>query len=257
MRFNLTILLFFLIIFKITDTHGQNARSVRSKSGEANADYLRALNCIKVGNPRTGGAIDSLVMAKYLLEKAVEKDSLFLDGYIELCRTYVRFDFSYPDFKKYQSSAVEFVPKAKRAILKALEIDSTSSTAYGLLAGLNLNYEYKWDEAIKNLAKAIRFDPTNAAYYAATGKAFAFKGQWEEAQKWMEKAYAQSPKDSGILLSLSNYYYWKGDYQKADYYLEQIKPQTWASEFFLGINFLAENNTAKAVDGRYIKETLP
>jgi hypothetical protein len=109
MRFNLTTLLFFLIIFKITDSRAQNAGSVHSKNKEANAYYLRALDCIKVGNPRTGVAIDSLVMTKQLLEKAVEKDSLFLDGYIKLCRTYVRFVFSYPDFKKYPSSSVEFV----------------------------------------------------------------------------------------------------------------------------------------------------
>ncbi len=80
---------------------------------EANSYYIKALDYIKIGNPRNSGSVDSLVIAVQWLEKAVNTDPLFLTAYIELCKTYWLFDFSYPNFPKYNSSAVVILPKAK------------------------------------------------------------------------------------------------------------------------------------------------
>jgi len=180
-------------IAKAAICNAQTASEVYSQNKEANSYYIKALHYIKIGSPRNGGSVDSLLISVQWFEKAVSADPLFVTAYIELCKTYWLFDFSYPNFPKYNSSAVVILPKAKDAIYKALQIDSTFSEAYSQLGRMNKNYEYKWDEALKNYAKAIQYDSTNASNYASYGETLALKGKWDEAQKWVKKGNKISP----------------------------------------------------------------
>ena len=226
----------------------QVTSEVYPQNKEANSCYLKALDYIKIGNPRNGGSVDSLLLAVDWLEKAIKADPRFVTAYIELCKTYWLFDFSYPNFPTYNSSAVVILPKAKDAIYKALQIDSTSSEAYSQLGRMNKNYEYKWDDALKNYAKAIQYDPSNASNYASYGETLALKGKWDEAQKWIDKANRIAPADSRVLLSTGIFYYWKRDYKKSIYYLSQTQPQNDNSKFFTGLSYVAGNNPTKAIE---------
>ena len=247
----LNVKLFFLMatfFAKSATSNGQAVSEMYSRDKEANSYYIKALDYIKIGNPRNSGSVDSLVIAVQWLEKAVNADPLFLKGYIELCKTYWLFDFSYPNFPNYNSSAVVILPKAKAAIYKALKIDSTSSEAYSQLGRMNKNYEYKWDEALKNYAKAIQYDSVNGSNYASYGETLALKGKWGEAQKWIDKANKIAPDDSRVLLTTGIYYYWKREYETADEYFTKISPQSWAKTFFSGMNSVANNKADKAVE---------
>jgi tetratricopeptide (TPR) repeat protein len=226
----------------------QVSATVHSQNKEANTCYSKALDYIKIGNPRNGGSVDSLLIAVQWLEKAVHADPLFVTAYIELCKTYWLFDFSYPNFPTYNSSAVVILPKAKAAINKALQIDSKSSEAYSQLARMNKNYEYKWEEALKNYAKAIQYDSSNASNYASYGETFALKGNWDEAQKWIDKANTIAPTDSRVLLTTGIYYYWKREYETANEFYSKINPQSWAKTFYSCMNNVANNKADKAVD---------
>ena len=248
-KVNLKAIILFTIIFsKNALCNAQVTPVVYSQNNKANSYYIKALDYIKIGSPRNGGSIDSLEVAVEWLEKAVKEDPLFITAFIELCKTYWLFDFSYPNFPKYNSSAIVILPKAKNAIYKALQIDSTSSEAYSQLGRMNKNYDYKWDEALKNYAKAIQYDSTNASNYASYGETLALKGNWDEAQKWIDKANKIAPTDSRVLLTTGIYYYWKRDYETADKYLSKINPQSWIKAFFSGLNDIANNKAAKAVE---------
>ena len=219
-----------------------------SHNKEANSYYIKALDYIKIGNPRSGGSVDSLLKAVQLLEKAVIADSNFVPAYIELCKTYWLFDFSYPDFPKYNSSANVILPKAKQTINRVLKIDSTSSEAYVQLARMNKNYEYNWDEALKNFAKAIRYDSSDAANYASYGETLALKGDWVEANKWIDKANVMAPTDNRVLLTTGIYYYWKRDYKRSIHYLSLANPQNDNSAFFSALSYIADNNPKRAIE---------
>jgi len=233
-------------VLKLTSSNAQTV-AVYSNNKEANADYLKALEYIKIGNPRTGGSVDSLVIATQLLEKAVVADSLFIRAYIELSNTYWMFDYSYPNSEKYESMVMQILPKAKSVIAKALKADSTSSAAYTALARMNLNYEYKWDEALQNFAKAIHYDSSIASNYSYYGQTLALKGKWETAQQWIDKANTKGPNDNRVLLTSGIYYNWKRDYVKADAALQKINPQNVTSHFFTGLNHLNAGKTDKAL----------
>jgi tetratricopeptide (TPR) repeat protein len=243
-----TIILIVICFVTTAICNAQSIDKIYSQNKQANACYIKALDYIKIGNPRNGGSVDSLLKAVEWLEKSVKTDPLFVTAYIELCKTYWLFDFSYPNFPKYNSSAVVILPKAKDAIYKALEIDSTSSDAYSQLARMNKNYEYKWEEALLHYAKAMHYDPANAGNYAAYGETLALMGKWDEAQQWIDKANTMAPADSRVLLTTGIYYYWKRDYEAADKYLNKISPQSWSKTFFSGLVNIANNKTGKAVD---------
>src|SRR5215218_5829279 len=101
--------IFFLMATFFVNTaicNAQSADEVYSRNKEANSYYLKALGYIKIGSPRNGGSVDCLSIAVQWLEKALKTDPLFVTAYIELCKTYWLFDFSYPNFPKYNSSAV-------------------------------------------------------------------------------------------------------------------------------------------------------
>ncbi len=221
---------------------------VYSQNKEANSYYTKALNYIKIGNPRNAGSVDSLLLAVTWLEKAVNTDHSFVTAYIELCKTYWLFDFSYPNFPTYNSSAIVILPKAKAAIYKALQVDSSSSEAWSQLARMNKNYEYKWDEALINYTKAIQYDSTNAVNYASYGETLALKGNWDEAQTWIDKANKMTPTDSRVLLTTGIYYYWKREYKKSIQYLNLINPQNNNSKFFISLSYIADTNPIKAIE---------
>ena len=231
-----------------TNSVAQVSATVHSQNKEANTCYIKALDYIKIGNPRNGGSIDSLLIAVIWLEKAVNTDPRFVTAYIELCKTYWMFDFSYPNFPNYNSSAVVILPKAKAAIYKALQIDSTSSEAFSQLARMNKNYEYKWDEALKHYAKAIHYDSTNASNYSSYGETLALQGKWDEAQAWIDKANKMAPTDSRVLLTTGIYYYWKRDYKKSIQYLSLTNPQNDNSKFFTALSYVADNNPTKSIE---------
>ena len=246
---NLKVTILIAIFFaKTAICNAQAAGEVYSQSKEANSYYSKALDYIKIGNPRNGGPVDSLVIALQWLEKAVHADPRFVTAYIELCKTYWMFDFSYPNFPTYNSSAIVILPKAKAAIHKALQIDSTSSEAWLQLARMNKNYEYKWEDALKNYAKAIQYDPGNASNYAYYGETLALMGKWDEAQQWIDKANTMAPTDSRVLLTTGIYYYWKREYKKSIHYLNLVNPQNDNSKFFSSLSYIADNNPVKAVE---------
>lgn len=246
---NLKVIILIAVFFATSAScMAQVTAKVYSQNNEANTCYTKALEYIKIGNPRNGGSIDSLLIAVKWLEKAVNTDPSFVTAYIELCKTYWMFDFSYPNFPNYNSSAVVILPKEKDAIYKALQIDSTSSEAFSQLARMNKNYEYKWDEALKNYAKAIRYDSTNASNYSSYGETLALQGKWDEAQAWIDKANKMAPTDSRVLLTTGIYYYWKRDYKKSINYLSLINPQNDNSKFFISLSYVADNNPIKAIE---------
>ena len=240
----LIIVFFTTALSSIAQVNGE----VYSQNKEANAYYSKALYYIKIGNPRNLGSVDSLLLAVQRLEKAVTTDPNFVEAYIELCKTYWLFDFSYPSFPTCNSSAVVILPKAKAAIHKALQIDSTSSEAWSQLAKMNKNYEYKWEEALKHYAKAIRYDSANASNYASYGETLALQGKWDEAQKWIDEANKMATTDSRVLLTTGIYYYWKREYKNSIQYLNRINPQNDNSKFFISLSYVADNNPKKAIE---------
>lgn len=113
-----------MALFSFTSFCGiaQVSGIVHSQNKEANSYYNKALDYIKIGNPRNGGSVDSLLKAVDLLEKSVKEDPRFVTAYIELCKTYWLFDFSDPDFPTYIVLAIVWLTVANSTFVILLSI---------------------------------------------------------------------------------------------------------------------------------------
>lgn len=69
------------------------------------------------------------------------------------------------------------VPKAKAAVLKALELDNTLAEAHFYLGILAFWYDWDWTTAEREMKRAIELDPTYSMY----GLYLAAMGKPEEA----------------------------------------------------------------------------
>jgi TolB-like protein/Tfp pilus assembly protein PilF len=106
----------------------------------------------------------------------------------------------------------EFMPKAREAALKALQIDPSMAEAHASLALVAEHYDYDWQTAEKEFRQAIQLDPgygTARQWYA---ECLSFQGRFDEALAESERARQLDPlsviiaRDHGTILYFSRQY---------------------------------------------------
>ncbi|MBN1274218.1 MAG: protein kinase, partial [Candidatus Aminicenantes bacterium] len=118
-------------------------------------------------------------------ELAIEKDPNYAEAYLEVAWLWLmRNQIGY-------TAPREAGPKAKAAILKALELDSTLADGHVMLARLNFLYEWNWVEAEAEWKRAIELNPN-------LGDSVYAQFLWvmkrpEEAMAQMERALQLDP----------------------------------------------------------------
>lgn len=96
----------------------------------------------------------------------------------------------------------EFVPMAKAAARRALELDPMLAEAYTSLAFLRSNYDWEWNEAERLFRRGIEINPGYATAHHWFGlDHLANLGRFEEARKHIEIARRLDPLSAIILLS--------------------------------------------------------
>lgn len=108
-------------------------------------------------------------------EQAIEIDPQYALAYVGLADSHsgrVIFSSALPD---------EDFPKAKAAVLKALEIDETLAEAHAVLGIIKIYYEWDWAGAEKECKRAIELNPNNAAAHTRYGEYLVRAGRFDEA----------------------------------------------------------------------------
>ena len=131
--------------------------------------------------------LDDLDTAMRYFELAIEKDPEFAEAYVGIAGVWVwRQQFM-------AVSADEAAPKIREACEKALELDSSSSGAYMMLAGMHTWGSWDWKAGEEALKKAISINPNSAhGYY---GFLLSILGRLEEAAGHMELNLKLAPHD--------------------------------------------------------------
>ena len=86
-------------------------------------------------------------------EKAIALDSEFAEAYCNLASVYI-FLMGW-----FSTPSIDYIPKVKSNLLKALELDNKLGNAYYMLGAMNYYYEWDWDEAEKNFRKGLDLNP--------------------------------------------------------------------------------------------------
>jgi serine/threonine protein kinase/Tfp pilus assembly protein PilF len=111
--------------------------------------------------------------------------------------------------------AKDSIPKAKAAVIKALEIDDQLAGAHAALGNIKMTYEWDWEGAKEQYERALAIDPN----YASTHHFYAYYhltiGNYQEAIKELRRAQELDPLSAIINMAVGDIFYYSRQYEQA------------------------------------------
>ncbi|NQU08151.1 MAG: protein kinase, partial [Candidatus Abyssubacteria bacterium] len=143
--------------------------------------YLKGLWLL---NKRTKEGIERAIEC---FEQATERDAEYAAAYAGLAAAYSVLPTwtSLPPREAY--------PKAKQMVLKALEIDNTLAEAHFSLGVIKVMHDWDWKGAEREFKHAISLNPGYAGPYQVYALLLTFLGRFDEAIKEVRKALELDP----------------------------------------------------------------
>ncbi len=139
-------------------------------------------------------------------QQAISKDPSYARAYVSLADSYVL-------ISGYSlSPASEFMPKARAAAQRAIELDDSLAEAHTALALIAQDYDWNWDYAGKEYRRALQLDPNDATAHHWYAEHLALRGQFDQALSEIERARQLDPlsliigTDYGAILYFSRSY---------------------------------------------------
>jgi tetratricopeptide (TPR) repeat protein len=174
-------------------------------------------------------------------QQAVDKDPSFALAYVGLAD-------SYSVMEQYAGvPSSEALPKARAAVLRALQIDDSLAEAH---ASLGLINEHSWQfaDAEKEYKRAIELNPnypTVHHWYALLLGATGRDGMAE-----VKRAQQLDPLSAIIAANVGNHYFWRGELNAAaEEYKKAIElnPNLGLARSFLGLTYLKQGREQEAM----------
>jgi TolB-like protein/DNA-binding winged helix-turn-helix (wHTH) protein len=152
-------------------------------------------------NKRTG---PDLEQASGYFQQAITEDPTYAPAYAGLAN-------SYSLLASYGvSPAATYMPKARTAAVKALELDDKLPAAHCALALVLENYDFDWNTAEEEFRRAIELNPDYATAHQWYAELLMWRGRFDEALRESEAARKLDPlsliiaTDQGAL-----FYFWR------------------------------------------------
>ncbi len=184
--------------------------ALQNQVARAIADQIRitvnpqeqaALKNVKVVNPQAYESFlkgryfwnkrtaDGLKVALAYFNQAIDEDPKYAQAYSGLADTYSLLG----DWQYAVMTPKEALPKAKTAVIKALELDSTLGEAHNSLAFCLDGFDWDFDSAGKEFRRAIELNPGYATAHHWYAWHLSLLGRYEEAIAEMRKAENLDP----------------------------------------------------------------
>ena len=106
-------------------------------------------------------------------------------------------------------------PRAKAAIVKALEIDPTSAEARATLGNILLFCDWNWAEAEHEIETAVRLNPRSSSVFIDAAWFYMCKGSVERPLREIQRALVIEPSSPVLQLFVARVFLHTGDYQRA------------------------------------------
>jgi len=111
----------------------------------------------------------------------------------EYAAAYAGLADAYSDQGFWGGTPNEAIPKAKAAVLRALELDDSSSEAHDALAGISDAYDWDWRKGETEHRRALELNPNNAAAHLEYAAHLVDVGQREKVREEVRKAQGLDP----------------------------------------------------------------
>jgi tetratricopeptide (TPR) repeat protein len=114
----------------------------------------------------------------------------------------------------------QFIPKARAAARRALELDERLPEAHTALAVIAQNYDWDWATAEKEYRRAIQLNPNHATGHHWYAECLALQGRFSEAFPEIESARQLDPLSLIIAADYAAILYFSRQYDRA---IEQFR----------------------------------
>ena len=114
----------------------------------------------------------------------------------------------------------DLIPRARAAVLRALDLDERLAEAHTSLALIIESYDWDWPAAEKEYRRAIELDPNYATAHHWYGEFLAFQGRFDEALAENERARELDPLSLIIASDRGAIFYFARQYDRA---IEQFR----------------------------------
>jgi DNA-binding winged helix-turn-helix (wHTH) protein/TolB-like protein len=129
----------------------------------------------------------SLVLAIGYFEKAIERDPQFALAHVGLADCY----FFLGVFG--MRPPAETLPRARDAVLKALQIEPRLAGAYATLGHIKVQYDRDWDGAEADFAHAIALNPSLSEPHLHWGVLLGMRGEFDRGLEELKQAQQLEP----------------------------------------------------------------
>jgi eukaryotic-like serine/threonine-protein kinase len=182
----------------------QPAAKQHAQSPEAYEAYLKGTYyAAKFSKPDTYKAVEQF-------QRAVEIDPDYAPAYAEL-------GYAYEMLSQPLGGLIanDGMPKAKKAALRALQIDDNLPRAHAVLGFVNMLYEWDWTAAEKDFKRSIAQNPNEALAHWGYAFLLSALGRHEEAIAESRRAVEVAPLDLTVRVALSEQLYFARQYDSA------------------------------------------
>lgn len=143
-------------------------------------------------------------------EKAIQLDPAYADAYAALAATYIK--SAEMGWTEWPDKALD---RAHELAQSALRLDRFNELAHVLLAIL-YTYQRQYDLALAELDHAAQSNPNYTGHYAERGWVLLLAGHWEDAIRALEEAVRYDPNPTPNTFSnLALAYFFQGRYEEA------------------------------------------
>lgn len=121
----------------------------------------------------------------------------------------------------YVPGSIAF-PKAKNAVMRALQIEPSSASAHAALSNIMLFCEWDWREAKREIDAAVRLNPDSIAVCTSAVWFYECTGADDRALSEAQHALSVEPSSPGLQILLGRVLTHCGDYENAIAYLSHL-----------------------------------
>jgi TolB-like protein/DNA-binding winged helix-turn-helix (wHTH) protein/Flp pilus assembly protein TadD len=184
------------------------ATAMSREGYEAYDEYLKGLYLL---NKRTVPAFEQAIAC---FQGAIKKNPRYAPAYAGLANTYTLLT----GYSMSPSSS--YMPLARAAALRAVELNDKLPEAHTALALVVQNYDWDWHTAEKEFKRAIELNPNYATAHHWYAEHLGFRGRFEEAFKESDEAKRLDPLSLIIAADRGALLYFARDYDRA---IEQLQ----------------------------------
>ncbi len=168
--------------------------------------YDLCLKGLYFWNKRTAPGLQQAIV---YFQQAITKDPSYAPAYAGLANSYALL----PGYTL--APAAKYMPKAREAALRALEIDDELPEAHVALALTLENYDWDWSAAEKEYRRAIELNPNYATAHHWYAEFLTWQGRFDEALRESETASRLDPLSLIIATDRGAIFYFARQYDRA------------------------------------------